>query len=72
MFLTLPFELGASAQQVLLVLNTVLLIVLLIAGEYMLGNASKEKRHIVRLFVPLLAVIGAILLYAVFKQQGGV
>jgi hypothetical protein len=70
MFLRLPFEFSASAQHVLLVLNTVLLIGLLITIEFAYAEASGDTRRSLRLFVPLLVIIAGILLYAVYSQSG--
>jgi hypothetical protein len=70
-FLQLPFALGAHLQQIVLLLNTVILIIALIVVEIVYSETPKAKRQHLKYFYPLFLVLAGLLIYAVFKQVKG-
>jgi hypothetical protein len=69
-FLELPFRFATNLQQVVLVINTVLLIVALIVMELVYSEMPKEKRQHLKYFFPLFLILIGLLIYAAYKQVG--
>jgi predicted neutral ceramidase superfamily lipid hydrolase len=69
-FLELPFRFATNLQQIVLVVNTVLLIVALIVMELVYSETPREKRVHLKNFLPLLLLLVALLIYAAYKQVG--
>jgi dipeptide/tripeptide permease len=69
-FLQLPFHFSTNVQQLVLVVNTILLIVSLVVIELVYSESSKEKRQHLRYFFPLLLILVGLLIYAAYKQVG--
>lgn len=70
MFFGIRLDTDIDLQHLVLTLNTVLLIAILIVVELLYAEAPKNKRRHLRLFFPLIAVLGGLLIYAVYKQMG--
>ncbi len=71
MFLRLPFALTNNLSQLVLLLNTVLLIVALIVTELVYSETPKSKRIHLKYFYPLFLVLIGLLIYAAYKQTKG-
>ena len=69
-FLQIPFHLSSALQQVVLVLNTVILIVSLIVVELVYSEKPKEQRQHLKNFYPLFLVLVGLLIYAAVQQVG--
>jgi hypothetical protein len=69
-FLELPFRFATNLQQVVLVINTVLLIVALIVMELVYSEMPNEKRQHLKYFFPLFLILIGLLIYAAYKQVG--
>jgi formate hydrogenlyase subunit 3/multisubunit Na+/H+ antiporter MnhD subunit len=72
MFFRILFNITTNLQQTVLIANTILLIVILIAVELIYSERSKEDRRELRYFFPLILVFVVILLFAVYKQTWGI
>lgn len=70
MFLQLPFHGSVSLQRTALILNTVILITALIVFELVYAEVPKNERAHLRHLYPLFAVLGCLLVYAIYKQVG--
>ncbi len=70
MFLQMAFKASHDAQQIALVLNTVLLIAALVIYELVYSEQPKKKRQELKYFFPIIAVMVGLLLFAAYKQIG--
>ena len=68
MFQQLPFRATANLQRTALILNTVILIVALVAAELVYAEMPKEKRTHLKYFYPLIIGLGGLLVFAIYKQ----
>lgn len=68
MFVRLPFEFSEPLQQAALIVNTVILILALIVVELLYSENPTDRRAHLRYFLPLVFVLAALLLFAVYKQ----
>jgi hypothetical protein len=69
-FLELPFRFATNLQQIVLVVNTVLLIIALIVAELIYSESPQEKRRHLKYFLPLFLILIGLLIYAAYKQVG--
>jgi len=70
MFFRLPFHPNDHLQQIVLVLNTVLLIAALVLVELVYSERPKQERRQLLYFLPLFLVFGGLLIYAAYLQAG--
>ena len=59
-----------NLQQLVLTLNTVLLISVLICAELVYAERSKAERRQLNVFYPIVVVLGILLVVAVIQQVG--
>ncbi|PLS81300.1 hypothetical protein CYG49_02520 [Candidatus Saccharibacteria bacterium] len=71
MFLDVPFSSSSELQNVVLILNTVLLIIVLIVIELFYSETPKDKKTHLKLFFPFIAVFVGLFIVAVLKQVSG-
>jgi len=64
----LPFHAASYLQQLVLTLNTVILIIALIVAELVYAELPKEKRAHLKHFYPIFAVLVGLLVFAIYKQ----
>jgi hypothetical protein len=69
-FLRLPTEQIFHFQDIVLILNTVLLIIALIIFEVAYSVAPKKDKKHLKIFYPFVVLFVIILLYAVYVQVG--
>ncbi len=70
MFLQLQFQFTQNVLDIVLTLNTFLLIFCGIAVELVYSERVKAKRTFIKYVVPLIAVLVGLLIYAAYKQVG--
>jgi hypothetical protein len=69
-YLQLPFHFSTNLQQIVLVINTVLLIAALILMELVYSESPKDKRQHLKYFFPLFLILIGLLIYAAYRQVG--
>jgi hypothetical protein len=70
MFLQLPFQFTTQMRNTVLILNTVLLFVALIAVEVYYAHQKTDDKPNYRVFYPFMIVMMGILVYAACVQIG--
>jgi hypothetical protein len=70
MFFTFPIQVGDHIRQVSLLLNTIVLIGVLIVVELVYAERPKQERVHLRYFLPFVAILVGLLVYAAVLQTG--
>lgn len=68
MFFTFPVHVVDDIRQLVLLLNTVVLIIMLVVAELVYSERPKEDRLFLRYFYPICVVLVGLLMYAGYLQ----
>lgn len=71
MFFLFPLQHRSDLRQSVFLLNTVLLILALIAVELIYSETPKAKREQLKFFLPLFLVLVGLLIYGAYFQRHG-